>query len=373
MTVLAEARTNAEGPQIVLLVLLLQAACERAKAEPEIEKVRLLLRRGQREAAAQRIEALAAVLGNDGRVQAIRAYLFELKPRGLLEFLFTRGERLQDGQRQQLLQWLLSEEIARGVKALKAKNYDEAKNVFDRAAQIDDRCAVVCFLFGRTVYEGIDAASEQGASTDLATHQADLTKAIRMVRSAVRDREVGKQCKLLLRVLSSRSEQIAEVRLEIARMERQARPVNQLIQRFNILMESLEHTGIGCTSDLTRAADEFRQIHRAATLLIRKGGVSPQGKDALTRLAGAAERHERELNAVREQMEARECMEQFRNLMDKYQKSPISTPDEHRQAVIAFLELWDKTRKVRAGSTDKEGVMGKLEEAIEKILKQLAA
>jgi len=163
---------------------------------------------------------------------------------------------------------------------------------------------------------------------------------------------------------------------ERARRERETKPINDLIQDFNTFMEGLSG-GIGSVQDLEKAEKKFRDLRQRAERLQREC-AGTEGRDVLRQIISAIDNHLKQLTSLHDEIREGEtvshCVTMFNTLMQYYEKNPIRSFDQLRNARSAMQTLRQQVTearaKVRQGSRSSQ-VLNQLEEAIRNVERQL--
>lgn len=343
-----------------------------------LEAARLALRRRDAEGALKALRTCRGALAGEEQFEAIYSYAHERSQPGLLKSLVTRNgaKRLTDPARQKLLLWLLAEELNSGLEALNGENFGRAANVFSEAAKIDDRCCIICYLHGVAIFKGFQQDLEREQVPDLSSAIKTLTLASDMLSSASHEPLVSQQSQGLRRMVDGYREQLRDVERERGQRAQEARPVNELIQQFNDLMESLQGS-ISSERDVDRGVEKFRDLRRKAESL-RKGLPRGEATEVLDQIIDATDRHTEQLQAIRE--EARkgalisDSVAMFNAMMTHFQSHPISNKKElegARTMAKGIRGMVDQARREHPRGTEGSKVLDELDEALHRVEAQL--
>ena len=263
-----------------------------------LESVRGLLRSGRWRRAISQLKTCAAALGGDEQFEALCAYARERHARGAslgaIRWARTRratGRPPADAALQQLLGWLLQEELRDGVQALNDERFTAAKGRFTAAERIDDRSTVVAFLHAVTIFKDLQRAFERGKPPGLDSAYAQLQHAARLAARAQRDPVVGEQCDELAAAIDAGLEALDSIRADVER----ARPVSECASRFASLVELYQRSPIRSMQDLITARRTFRQLADDVAGLYGRYPPHSEEWQALDKLTEAIDRVQAQL------------------------------------------------------------------------------
>jgi len=340
--------------------------------QQHIEDARSALRRRDSREALCRLDACRGVLAGNEQYEAVRAYAEEVMPRGLIGSWLARirSAPSDDPKRQKVLLWLLSEELNAGITALNAKNFDRAAAAFAAASKIDPRCGIICYLHGLAVFEGYQQTLEkklgnldiERAITALTTASEDLWACSRM------DHRLSQQGEGLRRIVEGHLAQLREVEL-----------VNQLIQRFNGLMEGLEHHPPSSEEDLERAERSFRELRQAVDSA-KQSQPTKASQQELHQLLSGIDRNIEQVGELKKEIRLASavncCVQSFNDMMEHFQRNPIRNRNElerAKQRAQTIRIMVDAARGGVARGSDGRRVLDELEQALQRVEQQLNA
>lgn len=349
-----------------------------------LEAARQALRRSDPAQALKQLQPCRAALAGYVQYEAVRAYIEEKSPRTFLSAVFSSREKispLTEPLREKLLIWLLAEELNTGVAAMNAEKFDQAAAAFAAASKIDDRCKMICFLHGLSIFKGFELALQrQDKPLDLNRTIASLEVSADLFMRASTEPAVAQQSRNLQQAVLAYQTQLKEVAREHARREEEARPVNELIKDFNSLMDSLQNDPIGSVADLESAERNFRNLRQRCDKL-RKNRTKEQGREVLDQIFSAIDRNLEQVDKIRDDVRKNEqvqlinnCVTLFNAMMQHFNTNPIRNLQELEQARNMVNGLSDMVSKARTGErrgSDGSRVLDQLEEAIQNLRRQL--
>lgn len=344
-----------------------------------LDAARAALRRGDPKGALEELQICQAALAGTERYDAIRAYAHERLPsRGFFSSLFSRNrekpQKLDEGMRQQLLFWLLDDELNAGADALKQERYKQAIKEFEKAHEIDSDCSLVCYLHGLAIFNDFRATMERqdAAPPDLDQALRSLKLADAVLERAVADPVMGEQGSVLQKVLRGDIQQLQEIKREIERRAKEEKPINDLIQDFNTLMEKLERDRIGNISQLENTARSFRDIKQRAQKLHNKRSKD-QAAEILDKLISIVDSYLKQFAEGRGEILVADCLDNFNNMMEGLNKRPIRTSQDldRTRTTVSSLQLMLQLARKEKLSSDASRILGQLEDALRTISRQL--
>jgi len=320
-----------------------------------LEAARQALRRGDPAGALQKLQPCRTALAGYEQYEAIRSYIEEKNPRGFFNTLFSSREKvlsLTEPRREKLLLWLLAEELNTGALAMNEAKFDQAAAVFVAAAKIDNRCRMICFLHGASIFNGFQQALQrQDKPLDPDRAMASLETAADLFARAAADPIVAQQSKNLRQAVLAYQAQFREVARERARREQEAKPVNDLIKDFNALMDGLQNNPIGSINELESTERKFRDLRQRCDKL-RKNRTKKQGREVLDQIFAAIERNLNQLDKIRKDIHknqlVNQCVTGFTNMIEHFKRNPIRDQNDLQTARNMTRNLFDKVAKARA-------------------------
>jgi tetratricopeptide (TPR) repeat protein len=343
-----------------------------------IEAARMALRRGDANEAVGQLDRCRVLAGNE-QYDAVRSYAEDRLPRGFLSSIFSRSKSasLAEPTLQKLLMWLLAEEVDDGVISLNEGRFKQAYSSFEKAAKIDDRCKIVCFLQGVAIYNEFEDSLKRQELPDLGLAIRSLEKASSLLRRAGSYQVVAYQSLSFLKAVDDSISQLNEIAAERARIETEDRPINELIGEFNSLMDSLERAPAGSMREIESAEKKFRAIREKAEK-IRKRGVRKEAQNILDQIIAAADRNLKQAGEVLRDFSknkaVNDCVTAFTVMMDYFSNHPISSYQELQMARDMVKALKANVAKARHGQrrgSEAWQVLDQVEEAIRRVESQL--
>jgi len=349
-----------------------------------LEAARQALRRCDPAQALKQLQPCRAALAGYEQYEAVRSYIEEKSSRGFIRAVFSSRKKilpLTEPLREKLLLWLLAEEFNTGVAAMNAAKFDQAATAFTTASKIDDRCKMICFLHGLSIFNGFELALQrQDKPLDLNHTIASLGVSADLFMRASTEPAVAQQSRNLRQAALSYLSQLKEVARERARREEEARPVNELIKNFNSLMDSLQNNPIGSVTDLENAERNFRNLRQRCDKL-RKNRTKEQGREVLDQIFSAIDRNLEQVDKIRDDVRKNEqvqlinnCVTSLNTMMQYFNSNPIRNLQELEQArnmVNSLSDMVDKARTGERRGSDGSRVLDQLEEVIQNLKRQL--
>jgi tetratricopeptide (TPR) repeat protein len=263
-----------------------------------LESVRKHLRKGEAGRALAQLGACPVELHDSEPFESLRAYALERHAAGATLGIvrWARKRRapvppLEDQALQQLLCWLFQEELAEGVKALHDGQFDRARRCLGGVDRIDWRCDIVAFLYAVAIFRALQAAFDHDRPPSLEQADADLRRARKLATQACRDPAVGEQARALLNAISSNEKSLDEIRRRIEN----AKPVSDLVNRFNLLVKYFEDSPIRSMADLISARRMVGQLGQDIRSLRGRYPSGSEEGQALSKLAEAVQRIQSQL------------------------------------------------------------------------------
>src|SRR5207249_3380437 len=143
-----------------------------------------------------------------------------------------------------------------------AGNFDKAIAALMAAEQVDDRCGVISFLHALAMSRQFEKSLQnEKIVPDLDRSIESLRIASQLLRRAASDPLVAGQSRNLLEVVDSYQAQLLEIARERARVEHDARPINELVKDFNALLDSLEGS-VGSIKDVESAEKSLNYLRQ---------------------------------------------------------------------------------------------------------------
>lgn len=223
---------------------------------PYLEAAREALRRKEAEEAIRQLEACRSALIGKAQYEAIWAYAQEKRPRGFFSKIFSGGTSaaLDPATRQVFLQWLLAEELGKGMEAMGKEKYDIAVGLFSQAARIDGNCHIICFLHAVALFNGFNRAIENKKNKpDLDRAVSDLEQAAQLLQQAGVNPLVAKQCADLLQVVNNYLGQLRSVK-------RESSAVNECVTGFTSMMDHFTRNPISNRQELETARSMVKEL-----------------------------------------------------------------------------------------------------------------
>jgi tetratricopeptide (TPR) repeat protein len=217
------------------------------EASHQLEVVRNAIRRGDLRQASHELDAVRHKLGQQPHTEAIANYVDERrnpqapkKSGGFLGGLFGgRSNKPKVSGLQQILMWILAEELASGMSALEAGNFAGAISALSAAERIDGRCVIVAYLYGLSAFKAFEQVMEgSNGNADLQRVSSLLETANSQLSVAASDPSVAQQTRNLQSVVSGYYVQVL---------------VAQCVQEFNTMMSYFEQHPISDYSSLSEA------------------------------------------------------------------------------------------------------------------------
>ncbi|MFQ5753888.1 MAG: hypothetical protein ACE5HI_18020, partial [bacterium] len=348
-----------------------------------LEAARMALRRGDPTQALEKLKPCRTALAGHEQYEAIRAYAKEKKPGGFLGSIFSRDKvvPLTDGIRQKLLQWLLTEELNAGALAMNAGKFDNATVSFAAAAKIDNGCRIICFLHGLSIFNGFQQILNRKERLPNLDHSIkSLETASELLARSSAGPIVGKQSANVRKLVNNYHSQLQEVARERAQREKEAKPVNELIQKFNNLMDSLQKRPISSIKELENAEQKFRDLlQRAETK--RKRLPKGELREVLDQIIPAIDRNLKQVDKIRKDVQKNEkiqlvnnCVTLFNTMMQHYENNPIRSHQDLEMAqnmIERLSEMVDEARSGQPYGSEGLKVLNQLEVEIKKVKRQL--
>lgn len=147
-------------------------ALDRQEAHQRMEIARQEIRKGDLDAANQKLESCREVLGDQEYYEAICHYVAERRrPRQLHRArgvfgLFKGNSVKPKDSLQEVLTWLLSDELTEAITALQQENFTEARYVLAVTDTLDPRCELVAYLHSLAAYQGLERLMADNAHTE---------------------------------------------------------------------------------------------------------------------------------------------------------------------------------------------------------------
>jgi tetratricopeptide (TPR) repeat protein len=349
-----------------------------------LEAARQALRRGDTAQALKQLQPCRDVLAGNEQYEAVRAYIEEKSPRGLFSSVFSRREKilpLTEPLRETLLLWLLAEEFNTGISAMNAAHYDLATIAFSAASKIDNRCKIICFLHGLSIYNEFELAlKRQEKSLDFNRIIQSLEISADLFLRASTDPNVAQQSQDLRKAVLSYQAQLKEALRERARQEEEAKSLNELVKDFNSIMENLENNPIGSIVELENAERNFRKLRQRCDGFI-KNCTKEKRREILGQILSSIDRNLEQVDTIRNDIRKNEqvkvinnCVAMYNEMMEYFNSNPIKNVDDINLARKMVKNLSDMVEKARSGEgrgSEVSKVLDKLEEAIQNIKRQL--
>jgi microsomal dipeptidase-like Zn-dependent dipeptidase len=162
------------------------------------------------------------------------------------------------------------------------------------------------------------------------------------------------------------------------RSKHDAKPINDLVNNFNSLMDLVGKKGVSSTKDIDGYEKKFRALREDAERM-RRGRSAEQGGKILGDLVKAVDSNLRQLGELRQQADCSAmlggCFEEFNTLMAYYQRKPISNYNQAREAREKFSSILSRVQTAKKAKLGPEAdrAIKQLEEALSGIMGQLNA
>jgi tetratricopeptide (TPR) repeat protein len=299
--------------------------------------------------------------------------------RGGLAGLFSprKYKSLSDSDRQEFLQWLVSDELNDGVESLRQENYPSAIKSLSQALKIDGRCGVACFLLALSYVRDLEASFEKKQGYDLESVIGKFQEALRIVNGAFVDAGIAPQAQGLRNTIGAYLNQLNEVVREKDRANRDAQPINKVVENFNNLMGNLQKQGIRSPKDLDNYERQFRNIRNDAERL-RRAKSQEQGGKILGEVIQAIDSNLKQISDARGQAKGSqkvgECVEAFNAMMSYYQRSPVSNYSQRQEALRKVRDIQNKVSEARRHNPGPDGIkiLDQLDNALRTVSQQLS-
>lgn len=345
--------------------------------EGDLEAARQALRRGAASDAVRVLERFRSELDGIGKYDAVFEYACERAGgKGLMSVFRKRGKPLTEQNRQQTLQWLLREELGAAVMLIGNNQFAQARKFLLQAYKLDQHCSLVNFLVALSTLRAFDAALQAKQPIDFHQELQNLSDASTIAGLAMTDPQMRQPAFDLRKTLDGYIKQMREVESQAARSRQEAKPINDLLNDFNNMMEGIQKHGIGSQRDIDNYEKKFKSMRDTAERL-RRGRSADQGGELLGKLIRSIDDNLNQLGQVRKQAAASEllaaCYKEFNDVMSYYQRKPISNYNQAQEARNKISAIYSKLQAVKSVGLggDAGQAVKQLEEALSSVLRQL--
>lgn len=169
---------------------------------PTVEAARDALRRGRSSEAARLLESACGLKGNE-YYDALCEYTEKRSGGGLLS-LFTGPRMKPNGGAtyQQLLRWILGEELKAADQLIHNEDYNGAIRQLVAAGRIDPDCAAVDMLHCRVLYRKNRRLADTGARFNFQEVTKELETAVQLAERAMKDSDFTRDASELIKLIS---------------------------------------------------------------------------------------------------------------------------------------------------------------------------
>ena len=260
------AATNAlsrVGASHATLFRELIAAIDSLENDKLYEEMRKMLRSRSWDATDQLLRSYYSRLNGQRQYEMIKTYVTEKRSGGsggggLFGLGRSKNLSLRTDDLQEMLYWLLGEELDDGTQALSANNFAGAHEVFSRAERVDNRFGVICFLHALSLFRLFEQVTQN--EPDFDTILGYMTTASSLLETAVRDRVVGQQSRSLKTAVDTYLKQLQKIGSQRQAVQKEVQAINGLFDLFNTTMEYYSKNPISSRSELESAKKLMKGI-----------------------------------------------------------------------------------------------------------------
>jgi tetratricopeptide (TPR) repeat protein len=188
------------GRDSVDLIAELERKLEFGTHWSAMEAARVAVRSGDSATAFNHLDSCASALRGNEQYAGLRGYA-ERKRRTLGQLMGSRGAVASVSVQQQIMRWVLTEELREADDSLRTGVYSQARKVLERAAKLEPDCCAVCYRHARALFLIWRDILEKQGRVDLRNAGDDLKAAEALARRANVDPGYREQADALLRDL----------------------------------------------------------------------------------------------------------------------------------------------------------------------------
>jgi tetratricopeptide (TPR) repeat protein len=324
---------------------------------PLLEPARQALRVDDAPWATKLLKSAHSSLRGQQFYEAVCAYAREKgrKPAGMIS-IFSRSREqaapVADEHLQKLLRWLVAEELDAAHASFDRADYATAITELKRASYIDSRCSHVNYLHGLSLYRAfLVVLNNEDEAVNLERCARDLTEANGYVQqAAAADPALADRSRELSAAIAAYHEQVTQLLGEFARRAEEARPIMELIKKYNNFMDRLEKAPIRTTKDWQSARETMSHFRQRAVAL-RSSHPEDQGRALLSKLVEALDSNLQGMDKIRSDVEkyspVQECLIEHNELISELTRSAM-TEYQLRSGKIRVQELLNKVARIRS-------------------------
>lgn len=261
---------------------------------PYLESLRRCLREGDYAKALRLAADCPEVLKEHKQFLVVRAYAHDAAARSGRTSLMTRM-RIRRGAvaplaasaLQDVLSWILGEELAAGCEALNREDYSSARRQFEAATAIDARSNILAFLHSIAIFRALAKQFQGSSPPDLDIADTQLRYAGGLAQQAAVDPTIRDQARRMAEQIEANLNELQSVRVRVER----ARAVSNCIEQFNTLTHRYQNNPIANRNELLAAVGALQSIQQSISAVRARYRLESDEAKVLNQLGEAVSKN----------------------------------------------------------------------------------